>query len=139
MSKRFRLDKWGIVPGPPSIRPPFHSTELDDAADYSVEEVAAALLRIPGVRLIHDRQPDWLQWRARCDFGSSFIDVEMTTWDASDGQKGWGGSPVSGSGGPEDLALLYARLHEVLPCAWLHNDDCELHTASSFSASLRTG
>ena len=139
MSQVFKIEQWSIVPGGTSIRPPYHSTDLDAAVSYSLEDVAAAILCIPGVERVRGPGPDWSSWRARWRSGNAVIDVEMTTWDAPDGGLGWGGSSVSGSADSSALARFYSQLHHLLPCTWLHNDNCELHTAETFLATTRTG
>jgi len=137
--KPFRLDDWSIVPGGKSIRPPFLSTSLHGITNYDLETVAAVILGIPGTRLLHDAKPDWWEWRARWTFDGATIDLAMTVLDPPDG-RAWGGVGLSGSATPSAVVVLYNRLHQALPCAWLHNSACELHTASSFSdlASLAT-
>jgi hypothetical protein len=35
------------------------------------------------------------------------------------------------------MLSLYTALHHVLPGAWLHNAECELHTAESIGATIR--
>lgn len=129
--ERFKLEGWSIVPGGAQIRPPFHSTLLKGVTNYQLATVAAAILAVPGARLVHDSEPDWWQWRARWTFGDVFIDIAMTTWGPF-GEPGWGGVGLSGSAGPHALQVFYAKVHDALPCAWLHNDECELHTSASF-------
>ncbi len=135
----FRLEDWGIVAAGASIRPPFDSTWMDEATNYPLEMVAATILGIPGVQLVHDRTPDWWHWRARWSWEDAIIDVEMTTWEASDGTEGWGGSPLSGSSGPSALKRFFSQVHQALPCAWLHNSNCELHSEVSFSECYGAG
>ena len=132
----FKLDDWSIVPGGESIRPPFRSTLLHGITHYDLEAVAAVILAIPGTQLVHEANPDWWEWRARWKFDDATIDIEMTILEPLEG-RGWGGVGLSGSATPSTMAVLYKRVHQALPCAWLHNAACELHTASSFSELFR--
>jgi hypothetical protein len=49
----------------------------------------------------------------------------------------WGGFTLAGRASPQLLLELYTHLHLALPGAWLHDADCELHTAESFGATIR--
>ena len=135
---RFDIDDWSIVPGGPSIRPPFKSISLRGITDYELDEVAAVILAIPSTRLLHDRDPDWWHWRAQWTFDDAIIDVTMSTMDGPDGFI-WGGCGLSGLAEPAHLRVFYGRVQAALPCAWLHNSDCDLHTAQSFSGLFGAG
>ena len=135
MPMTFTLDQWSIVPGPRRIRPPFDSTHLDEIEEYSPQLVADATLALPGARLIQPAHPDWCSWLARCSTDDGYIDLRMTLFDTDPIR--WGGFRLAGRASPESLLELYTHLHLALPAAWLHNTDCELHTAESFGAKVR--
>ena len=137
-STRFDIDDWSIVPGGPSIHPPFKSISLHGITDYQLADVAGAILAIPGSRLLHDSDPDWWEWHAQWTFDGAIIDVKMSTMEGPEGVI-WGGSGLSGLAEPAHLGVFYRRVHDVLPCAWLHNSDCDLHTSQSFSALFGAG
>lgn len=130
----FELKKWSIVPGPDAIRPPYLSVALDSIAQYPVQQVEAAVFRMPGVRLVHAATPDWWSWVARWTSQQGYIDLAMRLfdWNALE----WGGFKLSGTGTPEALLSLYARLHAELPACWLHDDSCALHSAESFAVLM---
>jgi hypothetical protein len=130
----FDLGEWSIVPGPLSIRPPFDSSRLDVIEEYAPQVVAAAALAVPGTELIHLAEPDWWSWAARWSARDGHIDLAMTLFDTA--RRPWGGFKLAGTAGPRSLLEIYRRIHAVLPAAWLHNAESELHTAESFGARM---
>lgn len=131
----FDLENWSLVPGPPSIRPPFESTGLDVIEEYSPQGVAATVLAIPGVELIHPAEPDWWSWVARWASSEEHIDLAMTLFDTA--PRSWGGFTLRGRAAAQALLTLYSHIHAALPATWLHNAECELHTAESFGERVR--
>lgn len=131
----FSLDQWSIVPGPASIQPPFQSTQVGAIEEYSPEVVAETILAIPGAELIQPAEPDWWSWMARWSSNESYIDLTMTLFDTL--PMLWGGFKLAGPAGPQDLLELYIQLHAALPATWLHNAECELHSAESFGVRIR--
>ena len=134
----FEIERWGIVPGPESERPPESSLGQFELTDYPPEAVAAATLAIPGAVLVHGNDPDWWSWRARCPTGQTYVELAMTLLGGSPDDP-WGGFRLSGTGSPADLLAVYTPLHAALPGAWLHNLDCEFHDADSFAEVFDLG
>ena len=133
-SQAFALARWSIVPGPPTIHPPFLSIDLDAIEQYPPAVVEAAVLRIPGVRLIHPANPDWWSWVARWSAVDGYIDLAMTLFDWR--SVAWGGFKLAGTGSAAALLDLYSRIHAALPATWLHDDATTLHSAESFAATI---
>lgn len=132
--RAFALERWSIVPGPPTIHPPFLSIELDAIEQYPPDVVEAAVLRIPGVHLIHPANPDWWSWVARWSAGDRHIDLAMTLFDWQ--SLAWGGFKLAGTASAAALLDLYSQMRAALPATWLHNDATTLHSAQSFAAAM---
>jgi hypothetical protein len=133
-SRAFALERWSIVPGPPTIHPPFLSIELDEIEQYSPDVVAAAVLRIPGVQLIRPANPDWWSWVARWSTDGGHIDLAMTLFDVR--SAAWGGFNLAGTAPASALLDLYSQIRTALPATWLHDDATTLHSAETFAAAI---
>lgn len=93
------------------------------------------VLAVPGSELVHPAEPDWWSWVARWASNEEHIDLAMTLFDTA--PRSWGGFTLGGRASAQALLTLYSHIHAALPGGWLHNAECELHTAESFGECMR--
>jgi hypothetical protein len=129
------LSSWSLVPGP-EFDPPPDSLGQYEVAQYSPDDIAAAILLITGFGLQHPAEPTWWEWKARWDYSKRWIEVGMTLFDVE--PLAWGGSPLSGKCMLSDIMRLWLTLRTQFPAVWMHNAQCEFHTPESFPEAVLT-
>ncbi len=73
------LTEFSLVWGPLDLPDNAYSFADDWVSQiYAPDEVADAILSVPGVRLIHAAVPRWEDWAARWEGAGGHIDVDMT-------------------------------------------------------------
>ena len=130
---RISLGDWCLIPGPLENPPP-SSVALDQGVDYPPEVVAETFLAFPGMRLVHDAEPTWWDWKARWQSGGSLIEVDMSLFETD--APTWGGSLARGDCELEDFLAFVHHVRQRLPGDWLHNSECEIHSPESFAARV---
>jgi len=121
--------QWSFIPGPAELTQPMSSQDLKDIEEISPAAIAESFLSFPGVRLVHPPAPSWLEWCARWESGSDFIEVGVTLFE--DAAQSWGGSPITADCSPDDIEGLWSHLQARHRGVWLHDPDCILHTHDS--------
>jgi hypothetical protein len=125
---------FALVPGPPEIDQPLYSFEVEDEIDYhDPNEVATALLAIPGMHRIGSSDPLSGEWAARWRDGDRYLDFDMRWMEPEDGRRVWGGSQLEGWATEADLLRIWAALSERFEGVWLHGPDCRLYTPEGFA------
>src|ERR1700733_10499881 len=125
------LEGWAFIPGPAVAGVvPFLSTEVANIALYPVAAVASAFLQIPGFRLVQPANPTWYDWKSRWDRESHYLLLGMSQFE--DDERSWGGSGFSAVCEVSDILTILSVIQKQLPQVWLHNDECEIHSAESF-------
>src|SRR5262245_43118699 len=130
--------RFALVPGPPEIEQPLYSFEVyDEIAYHDPNEVAAALLAIPGVRRTGSSDPLSGEWSARWEDEDRYLDFDMTWMEPEDGRRVWGGSHFEGRCAEADLLRIWSALSERFEGVWLHGPDCRLYTPEGFAQGQR--
>jgi hypothetical protein len=122
-------EQWSFIPGPAELAQPMNSQDLQDIEEISPGAIAESLLSFPGVRLLYPPTPSWLEWRARWESGSDFIEVGMTLFE--DEAQSWGGSAITADCSLDDIERFWLHLQSRHRGVWLHDPDCTIHTHDS--------
>jgi hypothetical protein len=130
---RIELGDWSLIPGPLENPPP-SSVSLDDFAEYPPQVVAETFIAFPGMRLVHDAEPTWWDWKARWQSGDSFFEIDMSLYETE--PLSWGGSLVVGHCELDEFLKFRHHVREYLPAVWLHNSACEIHSPESFAVKI---
>jgi hypothetical protein len=129
---------WSLIPGPEAFEEPLYSTLHHAIADYSPGAVAEALLRLPGVSLVHPAVPSWWQWRA-CWLGEGeCLEFAMTLFEMGE-EDLFGGFELEGACAPRSLLQLWRALRRDFPALWAHDPGCRIWQPDSLMASMETG
>jgi hypothetical protein len=120
---------FALVPGPVEIDQPLYSFEVDDDIVLHLpEEVALALLAIPGMRRTNAAEPASGNWTARWEEGERYLDLDFTLMESNEGEFFWGGSNLRGRCTRADLLGCWSALNKRFEGVWLHGPDCRLYT-----------
>ena len=130
----FSGGKWAFVPGPLDASAPFSSIDAQELADYSPEEIAAAVLAFPRMKLLNGNRPQWSDWRSVWESKDESVELNITLMGLSD--EFWGGSEINALCHPETLIAIWQHLKANHPGIWLHDADCRMHTEKSFLESV---
>jgi hypothetical protein len=121
-----------FIPGPADIEQPLYSFEVyDEIVGHAPDEVAAALLAIPGMRRTNSAEPASWEWKARWEIGARYLDLDFTLMEPDDGVI-WGGSNLQGRCRQSDLMHIWSALRQRFEGVWLHDAECRLYTPESF-------
>jgi hypothetical protein len=122
-----------LVPGPSHIDQPLYSFQVyDEIVGHDPDEVAAALLAIPGMRRSNSAEPASWDWAARWEDGDRWLDLDFTLMEPDDGVV-WGGSNLRGRCRQSDLMNIWAALRNRFDGIWMHDAECRLYTPESFA------
>lgn len=125
---------FALVPGPVDIEQPLYSFEVcDDLVLHPPDEVAAALLSIPGMRRSNTAELASGHWVARWADGDRHLDLDFTVMESEDGRVVWGGSNLRGRCTISDLLGCWAALRARFEGVWLHDAKCRLYTPECFA------
>ena len=130
---RISLGDWCLIPGP-AENPPSSSVALDHCVDYAPDIVASTFLAFPGMRLVHDANPSWWDWKACWQAGGELIEVDMSLFETD--PPTWGGSLIRGYCQLDEFLAFVHHVRHRLPGVWLHNSECEIHSPESFAAKI---
>ncbi len=122
-----------LVPGPPDIEQPLYSFQVyDEIVGHAPEEVAAALLAIPGMRRTNTAEPTSWEWKAFWENGDRYLELDFTLMEPDDGLV-WGGSSLQGWCRESDLMNIWSALRKRFDGVWLHDAECRLWTPESYA------
>ncbi|MCA9195447.1 MAG: hypothetical protein KDB03_26935 [Planctomycetales bacterium] len=110
---------------------------------YTPEEIEAAILSVPCVKLIHDSRPDWRSWRAQWRSLDRTIDFDLIACDLDPEDGGrpgcslyWGGSSFTTNCTLTDMLDVWTKIQMACPAVWLHDTVCRMYNPRSFVADL---
>ncbi len=128
----FRRRAWVLVPGPERVPSVLDSQSLQGTiAEYTPEEIADAILSIPGVRFTGERT-DWGKWKAEVSLPSDVFAVNITLFERTSHSSLWGGSEVAACSQPSSLLWFWRQLRRTHPRVWLHSSECKIYNPSDF-------
>lgn len=134
------LTEFCIVDGPLDLKEPAFSFAENYDEVYTPEEIARAILAVPGVRLLRPADPGWYDWSARWEEGGRYIVVEQILVCPIDPDfrpavtTAWGGSRLRIHCQLTDLLGFWKQIRLALPRVWLHDPrDCRLYSRESFA------
>src|SRR5262245_26450250 len=115
--RSFKVADWSFIPGP-ELDPPGDSLHLQDVTEYPPQDIAAAILSIPGMRIQNPGEPTWWEWSARWQDGDEVIDVGMSLLNGEEvldvgaslletEPVSWGGSSLQGACSAQRLLSLW--------------------------------
>jgi hypothetical protein len=122
-----------LVPGPIAIEQPLYSFQVyDPIIGYPPEEIAAALLSIPGMRRANSGKIATGKWKARWKQEDRYLELDFTLMEPDEGVV-WGGSHLQGRCRKSDVVNIWLALREQFEGVWLHDAKCRLWTPESFA------
>jgi hypothetical protein len=128
-------DSWLLVPAPAELEEPAYSFESYRVPLYPPEEVAAAILSAPGMR-IDGPARSWEDWKARWEEAGLYIEVGINALEAeSDGGTvlAWESSPVRVHCRPSEFLAVWESIRCRCPGVWLDDEDSRLWSPRSFA------
>ncbi len=128
------LRDWAFSPGPELMDEPTDSQFVDEISQHPAKSIAATLLLIPNMEVVHPAAPSWFEWRAKWSDNDRFICLTMTLFD--DLAETWGGSEIEANCLAGDIIGVWSFLLAKHPGVWLHCPDCTMHTPRSFLEDL---
>lgn len=95
-------------------------------------DIAATMLEVSGLKLVHDARPTWWEWKAEYRSPAAELEIGITLLGSDSGADVWGGSTLSGACDPRALLDLWSALRRSFPGVWLHDPECNIYTPDSF-------
>jgi hypothetical protein len=134
------LTDFSLVWGPLELPEPAYSFADDwESQFYTPDEIADAILCVPGVRLKHAATPGWERWAAAWAEGPRYIEFDMMACDFdpdNDVRPGisvaWGGSNFEMHCLLSDVLRVWRGIQQRCPAVWLHNSDCRMYSPELF-------
>ena len=141
------LSEYSLVWGPIELPQPAYSYADDwDAEIYTPEEIANAILAVPGTSLIHDQTPDWTKWCAewRNDNHTIRFSILACPFDPDNFQRPgiseyWGGSFMDADCTLVEFLSVWRCIQRACPGVWLHDTDSQMYTPDSFARIQNDG
>ena len=108
---------------------------------YPPEEVAAAILSAPGMRI--DRPaPTWEDWKARWEQAGRYIEVELNAMEAESdvgAVLAWESSPIRVRCRPSEFLAVWESIRSRCRGVWLADEDNRLWSPPSFAERFGAG
>jgi hypothetical protein len=139
LSRPVRLTGWRLLIGPPDLSEPTPSWAVYFLPRYEPDEVAAAILAVPGCSLVSPAEPDWEHWAARWEVDGRMIGFgrpEVLEFD-TDTTPGWAGCDLEAECWVGDVLAVWEAIHRRFPGIWLYNRDSWYQTRESFIEACR--
>jgi hypothetical protein len=132
-------DLWLLIPAPPELKEPAYSFESYRIPLYPPEEIAAAILSTPGMRL-DGPAPSWEDWKARWDEAGRYIELRINAMEV-EAEGGpvlaWESSPLHVHCRPSEFLAVWEAIHSRCPGVWLDDEDSRLWSPRSFAKRFR--
>jgi hypothetical protein len=137
-----RLTDFSLVYGPINLPDPAVSFDVEwEFLIHTSDEVAAAILSVPGVRLVHPAEPDWNAWKARWESGGHWIEFDIADcpfdpeYERRPGlSTAWGGSWFNTCCTLSELLAVWEQIRQQCPGICLHDcGDCRMYCPESFA------
>jgi hypothetical protein len=130
-----------FVPAPADLDEPAHVRELDDVPFYASDDVAEAILAIPGMRLVDGAEHAWTAWKARWEADEQFIEIRLSASFRGTGVAGdvapWEDSPILACCTPSQLLTVWKTVRARCPGVWLADSNDRLWSPRSFAERFR--
>jgi hypothetical protein len=140
----YRFTELTLVWGPLNL--PDDAVSFDDDWDwviYTPEEIAHAILSVPGATLLQGSGRDWDGWRAQWRNLDRTIDFDLIACDLDPeygGRPGcskyWGGSSFVTKCTVDDILNVWTTIQNECPAVWLHDTGCRMYNPKSFMHEL---
>jgi hypothetical protein len=136
------LVDFSLVWGPLKLPEPAYSfAQIGDEQLYTPDEIAQAILAVPGVRLTRPAIPDWRDWAARWQEAVRSIEFDIAACPigpCNDARPGlslaWGGSKFEMHCLLSDVLRVWRCIQDRCPAVWLHDSgDCQMYSPESFA------
>lgn len=135
------LTEFSLVWGPLRLPESAHSFADDwESQIYTPDEIADAILSVPGTRLIHPATQGWECWSAEWREEGRHIDFDIMAceFDPDNAlRRGislvWGDSKFEMHCLLSDVLKVWSGIQQRCPAAWLHNTDCLMYSPVSFA------
>jgi hypothetical protein len=143
-SQILKLTELSLVGGPLDL-PDYAVSFADDwqGVIYTPQEIANAILSVPGVNLLHDSSPSWNDWKAQwlCRDRTIDFDISAFSIDPQFGSRPgtgeyWGGSMFLTSCLLRDVLDVWRSIQRICPAVWLHDTECRMYNPRSFVTEL---
>jgi hypothetical protein len=139
MSQYLDLTELALVPGPLYLgAEPAWSFDSSEVIIYSPQQVADAIIGIPGTRMLQSADPSWEFWRARWENEDRWIEFSIGETEAASVSgnstvTSWGGSDFNTHCLLQDVLYVWEEIRTKIPGVWLHDTDCRLWSPESFA------
>lgn len=138
------LTELALVWGPKKLPEPAYSFDDNWKSEiYTPDEIAAAILAVPNVKLVHPASPDWSAWDAKWQIGSHSIhfDIIECPLDSDYEQRPgltsyWGGSKFVTHCNMREILYVWHSIQKSCPGIWLHDTDCRMYSPDSFERTF---
>jgi hypothetical protein len=132
-------DMWLLVPAPPELKEPAYSFDSYRIPLYPPDEIAAAILSAPGMRI--ERPPrTWEDWKARWEQAGRYIEVEINAMEAESDVGtvlAWESSPIRVRCRPSEFLAVWESIRSRCGGVWLADENDRLWSPRSFGERLR--
>jgi hypothetical protein len=135
------LTEFSLVWGPLELPEPAYSFADDwESQVYTPDEIADAILSVPGVRLSRAPTPGWEQWAAEWAEDGRHIEFDLIACEFEPDNElrpgislAWGGSKFEMHCLLSDVLKVWRGIQQRCPAVWLHNTDCRMYSPESFA------
>ena len=134
LTRPFRVTDWRLLIGPPDLSEPTPSWAVDFLPKYEPQEVAAAILAVPGCLLLSQAAPDseeWAAWWEADGRAIQFLRPEVLFFDEDETPR-WCGCDLETDCRVEDMLTVWEAIHRRFPGVWLYGPDSWYQTRESF-------
>lgn len=138
------LTELSLTWGPLELPDPAYSF-ADDWVEqiYTPEEIAEAILAVPGMHLLHGALPNWDAWAARWSDADRYIDLNISACEFEPDnnvrpglREAWGGSLLQMNCLLSDVLFVWIVIRVSCPGVCLHDTECRMYSPKSFAETF---
>jgi hypothetical protein len=117
---------------------PCSSVAVDHSELYPPEQVADAILSVPGMRSLEPNEPNWESWLARWEQGLRWMEISLNALENGDTRNlAWESSDFRLHCTLDDFLFVWRTVRLKVRAFWVHDTDTEMWSPDAFEQEAR--